>query len=116
MSFHFIIIFFVHRKFLYRHKIQKTVRAYVLGHFLEIITSNEELLRLPCEELLDIINDDALNTKSEAPIWEFCIKWIQFDEKHRLQSIPVLLSSVRLGLLDKNVKKKQNLEYFLSTI
>lgn len=94
---------------MYRHEIRKKVRDYILCHFLEIITSNkEEMLSLPCEELLDFINDDALNTKTEVPIWEFCLKWIEFDVENRLQSMPLILRSVRLGLLDKHV----NLEDF----
>lgn len=70
------------------------------------------MLRLPCEELLDIINDDALNTKTEVSIWEFCLKWIGFDEENRLKSMPLILRSIRLGLLDKDV----NLEYFITII
>lgn len=88
---------------MYRHEIRKKVREYILSKFLEIIAVNEDMLSLPCDELLDIINDDALNTKTEAPIWEFCLKWIGFDVKNRIQSLPLLLRSVRLGLLDKNV-------------
>lgn len=89
---------------MYRHEVQKKVREYILCHFLEIITSNEEMLTLPCDQLLDMINDDALNTNNEAPVWEFCLKWIQFDEETRLQHLPLILRSVRLGLLEKNVK------------
>lgn len=107
--FFFIIFYFKNRKFLYRHEIRQKVRDYILGHFLEVISSNEEMLTLPCEELLDIINDDALNVKNETPIWEFCLKWIQFDETNRMQSLPSILRSIRLGLLEKNVKILTNL-------
>ena len=69
-----------------------------------MVTSNEEMMSMPCEELLDIINDDALNTRNEAPIWEFCLKWIAFDEENRLQNLPSILRSIRLGLLDRSVK------------
>lgn len=62
------------------------------------------MLSLSCEDLLDIINDDALNTKNEEPIWEFCLRWIDFDEKNRRESVPLLLGGVRLGLLGLNVK------------
>lgn len=86
------------------------MREYILCHFLEIISANEEMLSLPCDELLDIINDDALNTKDEAPVWEFCLKWIQFDKENRLESLPLILHSIRLGLLEENV----NFAYFVT--
>lgn len=89
---------------MYRHEIRKKVREYILCHFLKIITQNEEeMLSLSCEELLDMINDDALNTKTEVPIWEFCLKWIGFDEGNRLLCMPLIIRSIRLGLLDESV-------------
>lgn len=88
---------------MYKHDIQRKIRDYILCNFLEIAVTNEEMLRLSCEDLLLLIRDDALNTKTEKPIWEFCLRWIEFDKKNRLQSIPSLLEGVRLGLLDKIV-------------
>lgn len=89
---------------MFKHEIQRKVREYVLYNFLEIVAINNEMLSLSCEDLLDIINDDALNTKNEEPIWEFCLRWIDFDEKNRRESVPLLLGGVRLGLLGLNVK------------
>lgn len=88
---------------MHRHEIRQKVREYILCHFLEIIASNDEMLSLSREELLDIINDDTLNTKSEVAVWEFCMKWIAFDEENRLQLLPLALHGVRLGLLDQTV-------------
>lgn len=89
---------------MYRHEVRKKIREYILCHFLEIITSNDEMLTLPGDQLLDIINDDALNASSEAPVWEFCLKWIQFDKENRLQHLLLILRSVRLGLLERPVR------------
>lgn len=89
-----------------RNDIQRTltnIHVYILSNFLEIAATNEDLLSLPCEDILDIIGDDALNTKTEEPVWEFCLRWIEYDETNRLQSIPLLLNGVRLGLLTKKV-------------
>lgn len=118
VSAHYFIFVFISssRKFLYRHEVRKKVREYILCHFLEIIASNEEMLTLPCDELLDIINDDALNTKDEAPIWEFYLKWIRFDEENRLQNLPLILRSIRLGLLEKNVNFVTILQFYQTQI
>lgn len=91
------------------------MRRYILCHFLEIIASNEECLSLSCDDVLDLIKADALNTKSEVPIWEFCQKWIAFDEENRLQILPSLLRSIRIGLLHQNVNIKNVFRHVFSS-
>lgn len=86
-----------------RDKIHRQIREYILRNFTVIAVCNTDILGLSCEDLLDLISDDMLNTKSEEPIWEFCLRWIEFDEKNRSQSIPLLLNGVRLGLLTQQV-------------
>lgn len=58
---------------------------------------------LSIEHLLLLITDDALNTRSEEPIWEFCLRWIERDENNRIEYIPRLLEGIRLGLMSKDV-------------
>lgn len=100
---------FIFRKYLYKHEIQRTIRGYILCNFIEISKHNDKLLTLSIEELVDLINDDALNAKNEEPIWEFCLRWIEFDEKNRPASVPKLLESIRLGLMNKNVRHTSSL-------
>lgn len=62
------------------------------------------MLTLSCDELVELIlSDDALNSNSEEPVWELCLRWIEFDEENRLQYVPRLLENVRLGLMKKDV-------------
>lgn len=103
IMFKFLFFFFA-RKFLYKHEIQRKIREYILSNFLEIAATNIEMLHLSCEDVLDIISDDALNTRSEEPIWDFCLRWIEFDENTRRRNVPKLLGAVRLGLLSQHVK------------
>lgn len=91
------------RTYLYRHGIQDKIRQYILCNFLDIAAYNKDMLDLSCEELLDLIEDDLLNSRYEEPIWEFCLQWIAFDEKNRLQHVPKLLGGVRIGLLKQTV-------------
>lgn len=100
-----IIPLFCSRKYLYNHEIQSELREYILRNFIEIIKLNEDVVYLSCADLLDIISDDALNTKHEHTIWEFCLRWIEFDEKNRTQNVPSLLEGVRLGLMNQDVSR-----------
>ncbi|XP_031627271.1 kelch-like protein 10 [Contarinia nasturtii] len=89
------------RKWLYKHEIERSIREYILRNFIEIFQSNDVVLNLSVEDLVDILKDDALNTKTEEPIWELCLRWIEFDEKNRPQYVPQLLACIRLGLMNK---------------
>lgn len=92
------------RKCLYKHRVQREIRVYILRNFIEITKMNEDIIYLSCADLLDLISDDALNAKNEQPIWEFCLRWIEFDEKNRIQNVPSLLEGVRLGLMNQDVR------------
>lgn len=48
--------------------------------------------------------DDALNSKSEEPVWELCLQWIEFDEENRKKHVTRLLENVRLGLMKQDVR------------
>lgn len=63
-----------------------------------------DILSLSCDDLVDIIMDDSLNSKSEEPVWELCLRWIEFDEENRKQHVPRLLENVRLGLMKQDVR------------
>lgn len=93
----------IFRKCVYKHDIHRIIREFILRNFIEITNDNEDVLRLSSDDLVDIINEDALNAKNEEPIWEFCLRWIEFDEKNRFEHVTRLLESVRLGLINQDV-------------
>lgn len=93
------------RKSLYKHEVHRIIRDFILKHFIEITKDNDDIINLQIEDLLDIINDDALNAKNEEPIWEFCVRWIEFDEKNRFEYVPQILEGIRLGLINQDVLK-----------
>lgn len=92
------------RKCLYKHDIQRKTRTFVLRNFVDVTKLNTDIMELPCDELVDLLMDDGLNSKSEEPIWEFCLRWIEFDERNRKQYVPRLLENIRLGLLKRDVR------------
>lgn len=91
------------RKYLYKHTIQRDIRDYILRNFIEITKVNEDIMRLSLADLVDLLSDDALNANNEQSIWEFCLRWIEFDEKSRIGNVPSLLECVRLGLMNQDV-------------
>lgn len=75
------------------------VRKYVLRHFVEVAEQSEEIVRIGLDDFYDIISDDMLNTKDEEPVWECCLRWIDFDPETRKPEVTHLLRGIRLGLL-----------------
>ena len=76
-----------------------------MRHFISVAKSNADILSLSCDDLVELIlSDDALNSNSEEPVWELCLRWIEFDEENRKQYVPRLLENVRLGLMKQDVR------------
>lgn len=78
-------------------------RAYILRNFIKVAKSSTEILELDIENFLKIVSDDHLNTKDEEPVWECCLKWIEYDLENRTQHVATLIAAVRLGLLNTQV-------------
>lgn len=76
----------------------------MLRHFVEVARESQEILTLNLSEFYEIIADDMLNTKDEAPVWECCLRWIEHSPDMRKQHITKLLGGIRLGLLDLEVR------------
>lgn len=94
-----------HRQYVYAHEIHDKLRNYVLHHFPQFTDANkEEISNLSIDDLFDVIADDKLNAHTEESVWEYCLRWIQCDEKNRFQYTRTLLQGIRLGLMDPNVR------------
>lgn len=64
---------------------------------------SQQILKIGLKDFYEIISDDMLNTKDEEPVWESCLRWIDFDPKNRSQHVTKLMRGVRLGLLNTRV-------------
>lgn len=61
----------------------------------------KELQLLELEELLEILEDDALNVKSEEFVFEAIKKWVDHDAGRRKAHMLALIKTVRLGTLTR---------------
>ncbi|XP_065605166.1 kelch-like protein 10 [Cyrtonyx montezumae] len=80
--------------------LQQTAYMFILHNFEELIKVSTEFLDLSITELADIIEKDELNVKQEEVVFDAILKWITHDPRHRKQHIPILLSKVRLALIE----------------
>lgn len=66
-------------------------------------TKSNELLEISIEEIFNIMNNDLLNIKDESLAWEGILRWVKYDRENRMEHIAMLLSTVRLGILEFQV-------------
>lgn len=67
------------------------------------MAKSEELLEISIAEMFHIMNSDLLNIKDESLAWEGILRWIKYDSDQRIQYVPLLLTTVRLGILEFQV-------------
>ena len=72
---------------------------FVLRNFSEICEKSNELLTLTLEEMVEILGHEELNAKTEEPVFETVIRWIDHDVQNRRQHNFTLLRCTRLSLL-----------------
>lgn len=75
-----------------------------MRYFVTVATQSDEFLHLPLDELNSIILEDELNVKSEEAVWESVLRWVNYDPDSRWQHTVKLMGSIRLGLLDTQVR------------
>ncbi|NXY50501.1 KLH10 protein, partial [Ceuthmochares aereus] len=90
--------------------LREAAYAFILHHFKDIFQVSTEFLELPVDKLIHFIEKDELNVKDECIVFEAILKWIAYDPQDRKRHIAVLMSKVRLALLEgeyfmNNVKK-----------
>lgn len=79
-------------------------KLYVLRNFENVVAKSDELLQISKDEMYHIMNNDMLNIKDEALAWEGILRWVKFDVNLRMQHVPMLLTTVRLGILQFQVR------------
>lgn len=99
-----------------------------MRNFEEVAAKSDELLDISIDELYQIMNNDLLNIKDEALAWEGILRWIKYNAEQRIQHVPLLLTTVRLGILQFQVswrnKRTRNcspiltksLQYFMENV
>lgn len=64
---------------------------------------SNELMELSVDNFFNLINDEMLNVKDEAIVWQCCLRWIDHDVDNRKQHVSKLLRGIRLGLMNTKV-------------
>ena len=72
---------------------------YMQNNFIDVAEQDEFLL-LPVAQLLEIISSDELNIRNEEQVYQAVMHWISHDIPDRKPHLSLLLSHVRLPLLD----------------
>ncbi|KAM6295616.1 kelch-like protein 10 [Aegotheles albertisi] len=80
--------------------LREAAYAFILYHFEEISRESREFLDLSLNSLVNIIERDELNVRKEDAMFNVIVKWIAHDPQNRRQHVAVLLSKVRLALMD----------------
>ncbi|NXJ96901.1 KLH10 protein, partial [Corythaixoides concolor] len=88
--------------------LREAAYEFIFHHFKEITRVSTEFLDLSIDELKYIIEKDELNVTQEDAAFEAIVKWIAHDPQNRRQHIAVLLSRVRLALMEA--------EYFMNNV
>ncbi|XP_055587323.1 kelch-like protein 10 isoform X2 [Uranotaenia lowii] len=83
-------------------------RRFILANFVAVASKCDDVVHLAVDDICDILSDDFLNTKDDEPVWECCIRWIEYDPANRVKHVARLMETVRLGLL--------RTEYFLERV
>lgn len=78
-------------------------RLYLLRNFEEVATKSDEIVDISLSDLQNILQDDLLNIKDECIAWECAVRWIKYDPEERRKHVPLLLQTVRLGILQTEV-------------
>ncbi|XP_074834683.1 peroxisomal membrane protein 11C isoform X1 [Carettochelys insculpta] len=77
-----------------------------LAHFAALCQT-EDFLRLPKDELLELVESEELEVEDESLVYEAVLGWIRYDLPQRHEDLPQLLRSVRLALLPESYLRNQ---------
>lgn len=72
---------------------------FILRNFHEVCEKSNELLMLGLTDMVEILGHEELNVKTEEPVFETIIRWIDHDVESRRQHIFPLFQCIRLCLL-----------------
>lgn len=90
-----------HRDYL---RIFEAAKLYILSEFSNIMLSKRtEMLSLPANQFLELIQDDRLKVKLEDYVWEYCLEWITSNISDRAQYLQQLMLGCRLALVTPQV-------------
>ncbi|XP_042372068.1 kelch-like protein 10, partial [Plectropomus leopardus] len=77
--------------FIFHLELRHKAYGYIIAHFEEVVCT-EEFPQLSVQELIDILQPDDLNVRSESTVYEAILHWISYKPEERHRYIAELLS------------------------
>ena len=89
------------RRFAYNHGclgLSKIAYDYATRNFNQV-TQLEEFYQCPLEEVVELLNEDALHVRHEEEVYEAAVRWVKYDLEDRTKTVPVLAEQIRFPLM-----------------
>ena len=77
------------------HDVHKRIVQFILLNF-EAVSRRSDFLQMTNEDLSQFLKSDYLTIKQEKYVYEFLIKWMNYNVNERLEHFPLLFKFVRL--------------------
>ncbi|XP_028304852.1 kelch-like protein 5 isoform X2 [Gouania willdenowi] len=78
--------------------LQRAAHTYTMEHFLDVV-GGQEFLLLPLEEMERLLTSDDINVPDEETVVSSLLTWVRHDLSARQRQLPVLMSHIRIPLL-----------------
>lgn len=93
--------------------LEQKAHSYTLDNFHAVFTTSNEFLQLDIDEVVELLQSDNLNVRTEELVFDALCRWIDYSPERRRRHIARLLRTIRLGLLTTNffVEKVKPHEY-----
>ncbi|KAL4239718.1 Kelch-like protein 41 [Mactra antiquata] len=85
--------------------LKKKTWTYIL-EFFPAILNTEEYSQISADDLIEIINDNDLNTSSEEAVCNAVLKWVEIDPQNRGKSLGKLFHNIRFPLISVKYVKE----------
>ena len=89
------------RRFAHSHgclSLSKIAYDYAMRNFNQV-TQLEEFFQCPLEEILELISEDALYVRHEEEVYEAAVRWVKYNLKDRMKTVPMLAEQIRFPLM-----------------
>ena len=89
------------RRFAHNHgclSLSKIAYDYAMRNFSQV-TQLEEFFQCPLEEILELISEDALYVRHEEEVYEAAVRWVKYNLKDRMNTVPMLAEQIRFPLM-----------------
>lgn len=81
---------------------------FIVANFMRFAAVSDDFLQLSLDQLLCYLRTDRLNASDELRLFKaVCCKWVAHDLHRRLPLVPVLVQSLRLGVIRREQELAQ---------